>query len=114
MNGSVNKVILLGNLGDNIKLHIFSDNNKIARFPLATSDSYTDKESKEKKTITEWHNIVTKNKLAEICEKHLKKGDKIYLEGKIKSRKWEDDGQTHYITEIIADKVQFIHSKKTE
>lgn len=111
MSGSVNKVILMGNLGDVVKIHYFDTKNVLARFSLATSDFYINKAG-EKVVQTEWHNIVVKNKLAEVCEKYLSKGDKIYLEGKLKTRKWEDAGTTKYTTEIIADNVQFLSLKK--
>ncbi|TDM00621.1 MAG: single-stranded DNA-binding protein [Flavobacteriaceae bacterium] len=112
MNGTINKVILLGNLGDDIKIHRFESNQLLARFPLATSESYTDKATQEKIQKTEWHTIVAKGKLAEVCQGNLHKGDKIYLEGKIKNRKWDDEsGQTKYITEIYADKIEFISLK---
>ena len=114
MNGTMNKVILIGNLGDEIKMHQFDDSNSIGRFPLATSESFTSRESGEKITQTEWHNIVVRNKLAEICEKYLKKGDKVYVEGKLKTRKWQDqNGQDRYTTEIIANEVMFLNPKSS-
>ncbi len=114
MNSTLNKVMLIGHLGDEIKMHYFEAGNCIGRFPMATNEVYTNKEG-EKITSTEWHNIVTRNKLAETCEKYLKKGDKIYCEGRIKSRQWTDDsGQTRYMTEIHVYDVTFLSSKKTE
>ena len=80
MASTVNKVILIGNLGDDIKMHYFEGGNSIGRFPIATSESYTSKQTGEKVTTTDWHNIVVRNKLAEICEKYLTKGDKVYVE----------------------------------
>lgn len=112
MNGTINKVILVGNLGDDVKMHHFDDKNCLARFPIATSESYTKKDSNEKVTQTDWHNIVVRNKLAEICDKYLSKGDKVYIEGKIKTRKWDDNGTTKYSTEIMADNVQFLSTKR--
>lgn len=112
MNGTMNKVILIGNLGDEVKMHQFDDNSSIGRFPLATSESFTPRDSGEKITQTEWHNIVVRNKLAEICEKYLKKGDKVYVEGKLKTRKWQDNsGQDRYTTEIIANEVVFLNTR---
>jgi len=114
MNGTMNKVILIGNLGDEIKMHQFDDNSSIGRFPLATSESFTSRDSGEKVTQTEWHNVVVRNKLAEICEKYLKKGDKVYVEGKLKTRKWQDNnGQDRYTTEIIASEVVFLNTKSS-
>jgi single-strand DNA-binding protein len=97
---SLNKVQIIGNLGDDVKLHRFDDNNCIGKFPLATNEIYTNKQG-EKVKQTEWHNIVVRNKQAETLEKYLKKGDQIYVEGKIKTRKWQDDkGNDRYSTEI--------------
>ena len=73
MSGSLNKVMLIGNLGDNVKLHHFENGGCIGRFPIATNESYVNKTSGEKVSSTEWHNIVVKNKAAEICDKYLKK-----------------------------------------
>lgn len=112
MNGTMNKVILIGNLGDEVKMHQFDEVNSIGRFPITTSESYTSKETGEKVTQTEWHNIVVRNKLAEICGKYLKKGDKVYVEGKLKTRKWQDNtNQDRYTTEIIANEVVFLNTK---
>lgn len=114
MNGTMNKVILIGNLGDDVKIHQFDDGAFIGRFPLATSESYTSKDTGEKVTQTEWHNIVVRNKLAEICEKYIKKGDKVYVEGKLKTRKWQDSSnQDRYTTEIIANDVVFLNPKSS-
>ncbi len=111
MSGSVNKVILIGNLGEDVKMHYFDANACIGRFSVATSDTYTQKDSGERVTQTEWHNVVTRNKLAELCEKYLKKGDKVYVEGKLKTRKWDDNGQTKYQTEVVAENIQFLSPK---
>ena len=114
MNGTMNKVILIGNLGDEVKLHQFDDGSSIGRFPIATSESFTSRDSGEKVTQTEWHNIVVRNKLAEICDKYLKKGDKVYVEGKLKTRKWQDNSnQDRYTTEIIANEVVFLNAKSS-
>ena len=99
--GSLNKVMLIGNTGDEVKMHYFDNNNCLGRFPLATSEEYVNKSTGERVSNTEWHNIVVRNKAAEICEKYLKKGDKVYIEGRIKTRKWTDDsGNDRYSTEI--------------
>ena len=101
MSGTLNKVMLIGHLGDDVKMHYFDDKNCVGRFPLATNETYTNKQTNERITSTEWHNIVVRNKAAEICEKYLSKGDKVYIEGRIKTRKWTDDkGTERYSTEI--------------
>ena len=78
MSGTLNKVLLIGYLGDDVKMHYFDGGNCIGRFPLATNETYINKTTNEKINTTEWHNLVVRNKAAEICEKHLSKGDKIY------------------------------------
>ena len=114
MSGSLNKVMLIGNLGDVVKLHRFEDGGCIGRFPIATNENYTNKVTGEKVSTTEWHNVVVRNKAAEICEKYLNKGDKIYVEGKIKTRKWQsEDGVQRYSTEIHVNEFNFL-SNKTE
>tara|TARA_Y100000768_G_C23868165_1_gene629147 strand:+ start:195 stop:620 length:426 start_codon:yes stop_codon:yes gene_type:complete len=115
MSGTVNKVILIGHLGDDVKMHYFDGGGCIGRFPLATNESYINKSSGEKVTHTQWHNIVVKNKAAEIFEKYLKKGDKLYVEGKLKTRKWVDsDQKDRYNTEIIVSEFTFLSSKTSE
>ena len=114
MNGTLNKVMLIGHLGDDVKMHYFDAVNCIGRFPLATNEIYTNKEG-EKITSTEWHNIVVRNKLAETCEKYLIKGDKIYCEGRIKSRQWTgENGQQKFSTEIHVYDLTFLSNKKQE
>ena len=113
MSGSLNKVMLIGHLGDDVKIHHFEGGGSIGRFPLATNESYTKKDTGEKVTETEWHNIVVRNKVAEICLKYLSKGDRIYIEGKIKTRKWKsEDGSDRYTTEINVDQFTFLTTKK--
>lgn len=112
MAGTINKVILIGNLGDDVKMHYFDDKNSVGRFPIATSESYTNKTTGEKVTTTDWHNIVVRNKLAEICEKYLSKGDKVYVEGKLKNRQWEQDGVKRYSTEVQVHEMTFLSTKK--
>ena len=112
MAGTINKVILIGHLGDEVKMHYFEGGNSIGRFPIATNESYTNKQTGEKITTTEWHNIVVRNKLAEICEKYLSKGDKVYCEGRIKTRQWEgEDGSKRYTTEIHVADMTFLTTK---
>ena len=112
MAGTINKVILIGNLGDDVKMHYFDDQNCVGRFPIATSESYTNKQSGEKVTSTDWHNIVVRNGLAKVCEKYLTKGDKVYVEGKLKNRQWEQDGVKRYSTEIHVNEMTMLSTKK--
>jgi len=113
MAASLNKVMLLGHLGDEVKMHYFDGGNCLARFPIATNETYTNKSTNERVTTTEWHNIVVRNKLAEICEKYLSKGDLVYIEGRIKTRQWQTDaGEKRYATEIQVIDLQFINTKK--
>ncbi|MBT3444937.1 MAG: single-stranded DNA-binding protein [Flavobacteriaceae bacterium] len=115
MNGTLNKVMLIGHLGDDVKMHYFDGGGCIGRFPLATNEVYTNKISGEKVTNTDWHNLVVRNKAAEICEKYLSKGDKIYIEGRIKTRKWQDqDQKDRYTTEVNVDEFTLLTTKKSE
>lgn len=113
MAGTLNKVMLIGHLGDEVKMHYFDGGNALGRFPIATNETYINKQTNEKVTTTEWHNIVVKNKLAQLCEQYLTKGDKVYVEGKIKTRQWDgQDGTKHYSTEIHASEITFLSDKK--
>ena len=115
MNGTLNKVMLIGHLGDDVKIHFFEGGGCIGRFPIATNEVYTNKTSGEKVTNTDWHNVVLRNKAAEICEKYLSKGDKIYIEGRLKTRKGQDqDKKDRYTTEINVDEFTFLSTKKNE
>ena len=115
MSGTLNKVMLIGHLGDEVKMHYFDDKNCIGRFPIATNETYTNKQTNERITNTEWHNIVVRNKAAEICEKYLTKGDKVYIEGRIKTRKWTDDkGLDRYSTEIHCVDFTFLTNKNEQ
>lgn len=111
MAGTINKVILIGHTGDEVKMHYFEGGNCIGRFPLATNEEYVNKNG-DRISNTEWHNIVVRNKAAEICEKYLNKGDKIYIEGRIKTRKWQDSsGNDRYSTEIYCTDFTFLTPK---
>lgn len=103
MAGSVNKVILVGRLGKDPEVRSFQNGGKVVNFTLATSETWNDRASGERKEKTDWHNIVIKNeKICEIAEKYLKKGSSVYIEGKIETRKWADQsGQDKYTTEVI-------------
>ncbi|MCB9189545.1 MAG: single-stranded DNA-binding protein [Flavobacteriales bacterium] len=101
---SVNKVILVGNLGKDPEVRHLENGAVVANFSLATSESYKDRNSGELVSNTDWHNIVLWRGLAEIAEKFLKKGDKVYVEGKLRNRSYQDqEGATKYITEIVGD-----------
>ena len=112
MAGTVNKAILVGHLGDEVKMHFFEGGNSIGRFPLATNETYTNRQTGERITNTDWHNIVVRNKLAELCEKYLTKGDKVYVEGRIKNRQYEVEGQKRYTTEIHVQEMTFLSTKR--
>ncbi len=108
----VNKVILIGNLGKNPEVRYLDNGVAVANFSLATTESYKNKEG-ERVSQTEWHNIVLWRGLAEIAEKFLKKGSAVYIEGKIRSRKWEDkEGNTRYTTEILADNMTMLGKRE--
>ena len=113
MSGTLNKVMLIGHLGDDVKVHRFEDGGCVGRFPLATNETYLNKQTNERVSNTEWHNIILRNKAAEICEKYLSKGDKVYIEGRIKTRKWQDDkGLDRYSTEINCTEFTFLSNKQ--
>ncbi|HZJ37159.1 MAG TPA: single-stranded DNA-binding protein [Gillisia sp.] len=114
MTGTLNKVMLIGHTGDDVKMHYFEGGGAIGRFPLATNEVYTNKSTGQRVESTEWHNIVVRNKAAEICEKYLKKGDKVYVEGRLKTRKWTDDkGIERYSVEIQCTDFTFLTPKTT-
>lgn len=102
MAGSVNKVILIGNLGADPEIRSMQDGRPVCNLRVATSESWRDKSSGERKEKTEWHRVVIFNEgLCRIAEQYLKKGSKVYLEGQLQTRKWEKDGQDHYSTEVV-------------
>jgi len=103
MAGSVNKVTLLGNLGRDPEVRSSQDGSKIVSFSVATTESWRDKSTGERKDRTEWHRVVVFNpNLAEICEKYLKRGSKVYVEGQLQTRKWQDkDGIERFTTEVV-------------
>ena len=107
--GTVNKVILIGNLGSDPEVKTTPSGVQVANFSLATSESWTDKASGERKEKAEWHRLVLWRRLAEIAGQYLKKGAKIYIEGKLETRSWEDkEGQKRYTTEVIVDKLEML------
>lgn len=107
----VNKVILVGNLGKDPEVRHLENGAAVANFSIATSESYKDKNG-ERQTQTEWHNIVLWRGLAEIAEKYLRKGNQVYIEGKLRTRSWDDkDGVTRYTTEVVGDQMTMLGSK---
>ncbi len=107
----VNKVILVGNVGRDPEVNYIREDLPVARFTLATSESYT--KDGQRVTNTEWHNIVVWRGLAKVVEQYVRKGSKLYIEGKITNRQYEKDGQTKYFTEIVAANMQMLDSKST-
>lgn len=109
----INKVILIGNTGSDPEVRYFDNNDCVANISIATSEKWKDKTTGEEKEATEWHRVVFRNKLAEIAGEWLKKGQKVYIEGKLKTRKWQDQGGAdHYTTEIIAREMQMLGGKQ--
>lgn len=109
MAGSVNKVILIGNLGRDPEVRRLENGGVVANFPMATTETYTDRTTGERKDITDWHNIVVWRGLAEVVEKYVRKGSKLYVEGRLKTRSWTDkEGNTRYTTEVLADNLTML------
>jgi single-strand DNA-binding protein len=108
----VNKVILVGRLGKDPEVRNLENGASVANFTLATSESYKDKTTGEKKELTEWHNIVLWRGLAEIAAKYLHKGDMIYVEGRLRTRSWEKEGVTRYTTEIVGDNMTMLSTRR--
>ncbi|MEO7080125.1 MAG: single-stranded DNA-binding protein [Flavobacteriales bacterium] len=104
----VNKVILIGNLGADPEVRHLQNDVTVANFNLATSETYRDKTTGEKREVTEWHRVVVWRGLAEVVEKYVKKGSKVYVEGKLQTRKWEKDGIERYTTEIVAENLTML------
>jgi len=107
----VNKVILVGRLGKDPEVRNLDNGAVVANFSIATSETYKDRTTGERKEITEWHNIVLWRGLAEISQKYLKKGDMVYIEGKLRTRSWEKEGVTRYTTEIVADNMTMLGTR---
>lgn len=111
----VNKVIIIGHLGNDPEMRTMPNGDAVANISVATSESWTDKNTGERKEITEWHRIVFYRRQAEIVGQYLSKGSKIYIEGRLKTRKWQDqNGQDRYLTEIIGDSLQMLDSKPND
>lgn len=107
----VNKVILVGNLGNDPETRFMPDGNAVTNITVATSINWKDRDSGESKERTEWHRVVFFRRLAEIAGEYLKKGSKVYVEGSLRTRQWEKDGQKHYTTEIVASEMQMLDSR---
>jgi single-strand DNA-binding protein len=109
---SLNRVMLIGNLGADPEMRYLPSGDAVANIRIATTESWKDKASGEKKEETEWHRVSFFGKLAEIAGEYLKKGSPVYVEGRIKTRKWQDkDGQDRYSTEVVADRMQMLGSR---
>lgn len=109
----VNKVILIGHLGKDPEVRHLENGAAVANFSIATTESYKDKNTGERVDLTEWHNIVLWRGLAEVAENYLKKGAKIYIEGKLQTRSWEKDGVTRYTTEVRGNNMVMLGDKKS-
>ncbi len=107
----INKVILVGNLGRDPETRYLPSGGAVTNVSLATSRSWKDRDSGEQKEKTEWHRIVFFNRLAEIAGEYLKRGSKVYVEGELRTREWEKEGQKHFTTEIVASEMQMLDSK---
>ncbi|WP_028023164.1 single-stranded DNA-binding protein [Enterovibrio calviensis] len=108
----VNKVILIGNLGNDPEVRYLPNGGAVANLTVATSETWRDKNTGENKEMTEWHRVVMYRRLAEIAGEYLKKGSKVYLEGRLQTRKWQgQDGQDRYTTEIVANEMQMLDSR---
>lgn len=107
----VNKVILVGNLGNDPDVRYMQNGNAVANVSLATSETWKDKNTGDQQEKTEWHRVVFFNRLAEIVEQYVKKGSKIYVEGRLQTRSWEQDGVKRYTTEIVANEMQMLDSR---
>ena len=107
----INKVILVGNLGQDPEVKFTAGGAAVTTLSIATSESWKDKESGNEQEKTEWHRVVLWRRLAEIAGEYLKKGSKVYIEGQLQTRKWEQEGQTRYTTEVIARDMQFLDSR---
>ena len=110
---SINKVILVGNLGRDPETRYLPEGGAVTNVSIATTDTWKDKTSGEKKEATEWHRVVFFNRLAEIAGEYLKKGSQVYVEGRLRTRKWQDkEGQEKYTTEIVCDTMQMLGGRQ--
>jgi single-strand DNA-binding protein len=107
----VNKVILVGNVGNDPEVRYMPNGNAVANISIATSDTWKDKTTGDQQEKTEWHRVVFFNRLAEIVEQYVKKGSKLYIEGRLQTRSWEQDGVKRYSTEIVSNEMQMLDSR---
>lgn len=107
----VNKVILVGNAGNDPEFRVMPNGNGVANVSLATSETWKDKTTGDQQEKTEWHRVIFFNRLAEIVEQYIKKGSKLYIEGRLQTRSWEQDGVKRYTTEIVASEMQMLDSR---
>jgi len=107
----INKVILIGNLGRDPEIRYMPSGSAVTNVTIATTDTWKDKQTGDKQERTEWHNVVFFNRLAEIAGEYLKKGSKVYIEGSLKTEKYEKDGVTKYMTKIVANEMQMLDGK---
>lgn len=111
--GSVNKVILVGNLGSDPEIRYMPNGNAVTNITIATSESWKDKQTGQQQERTEWHRVVFFNRLAETAAEYMRKGSKIYVEGALRTRKWQDQGgQDRYTTEVVASEMQLLDNKQ--
>lgn len=110
---TVNRVLLIGNLGRDPELKYFDDGGAVCNFSIATSRTWKNRDG-EKQEETEWHRIAVFGNLAEVCGEYLKKGRTVYIEGRLRTRQYEKDGVTHYTTEIVAEEVKFLGGKRDD
>lgn len=111
MSRGINKAIIVGNLGNDPDTRYLPDGNAVTNITVATSESWKDKNTGQQSERTEWHRVVFFRRLAEIASEYLKKGSKVYIEGKLQTRTWEKEGQKHYSTEIVASEMQMLDSR---
>lgn len=115
MSRGVNKVILIGNLGQDPESRVMQNGNAVTTLSIATSESWTDKATNQKQERTEWHRVVLFNRLGEVAAQYLKKGSKVYIEGSLRTRKWQDQsGVEKYTTEIVASNMQMLDSRQQD
>jgi len=112
MSKGVNKVIILGNVGKDPEVRYLPNGGAVANIAVATSEQWKDKNTGQPQEKTEWHRVVFFNRLAEIVNEYVRKGSKIYIEGSLRTRSWEQDGQTKYATEIVASEMQLLDSRQ--
>src|SRR3990167_4209281 len=114
MANGINRVIIIGNVGQDPETKFLPSGEAVTNFSIATSESWKDKNSGERKDRTEWHKVVAFGRLAEIISEYAKRGSKLYISGSLRTRQWEKDGQKHYTTEIVANEMQLLDRKESD